>query len=196
MNENFDITYKFLILGDTSVGKTSFIQKYSNNSFNHYQKSTVGIDYSITTIRFKDKNIKIQIWDTAGQERYRSIVKSFYQGANGILLMFDISNMDTFTGITSWLKEINELNTSASMVLVGNKSDLEKKRAVTFEAGKELADSIKIPFFETSAKLNTNLSTAFYSLVECSYNKFGDMNKRDSVYIDKNNDVKKKKNCC
>ena len=196
MNSHFDTTYKFLILGDSSVGKTSFIQKYTNNTFNLYQKSTIGIDYSIQTAHIDNKTIRLQIWDTAGQERYKSIVKSFYHGTQGILLMYDISKEDTFEGISIWLKEINEKNKDVAIILVGNKCDLEdENRKVPFEKGKELADSLSISFFETSAKFNINIKESFTKLIENTYKKFGIVSTENSVKIDEK-EVKKRSTCC
>jgi small GTP-binding protein len=196
MNSHFDTTYKFLILGDSSVGKTSFIQKYTNNTFNLYQKSTIGIDYSIQTAHIHNKTIRLQIWDTAGQERYKSIVKSFYHGTHGILLMYDISKEDTFNGISLWLKDINEKNKDVAIILVGNKCDLEDdNRKVPIEKGKELADSLSISFFETSAKFDINIKESFTNLVENTYRKFGIVSTENNIKIDEK-EVKKRSRCC
>lgn len=197
MTADFHVTYKFLILGDTSVGKTSFIEKYSKNTFNFNQKSTVGIDYSILTSSYDNKNIKLQIWDTAGQERYRSIVKSFYQGSHGILLMYDITNPSTFEGISNWMKEIKEKNGEVALVLCGNKCDLEEtQRKVDKQRGYELAKSLDVPFFETSASFSINIQEAFSALVERTYKKFGLLNQDSKSTRLEEKDSKTSGRCC
>jgi small GTP-binding protein len=179
------------------VGKTSFIQKYTSNIFNLYQKSTIGIDYSIQTFHIDNKTIRLQIWDTAGQERYKSIVKSFYQGTHGILLMYDLSKENTFNGISLWLKEINDKNKEVAVILVGNKCDLEEESIrVLIEKGKELSKLLNIPFFETSAKYDINIKESFTMLVENTYKKFGILTTENNIKIDERVEKKKSSVCC
>ncbi|KAI0989206.1 hypothetical protein GJ496_001462 [Pomphorhynchus laevis] len=165
-DQTFDYMFKILIIGNSSVGKTSFLFRYADDSFTNAFVSTVGIDFKVKTIVRQDKRIKLQIWDTAGQERYRTITTAYYRGAMGFLLMYDVTNEESFNAVQDWCTQIKMYSwDNAQVVLVGNKCDLEEYRVITYERGRLLAEQLGMEFFETSAKENTNVKAVFDSLV-------------------------------
>ncbi|XP_064170893.1 RAB3D, member RAS oncogene family, b isoform X2 [Anguilla rostrata] len=169
-DQNFDYMFKLLIIGDSSVGKTSFLFRYADDSFTPAFVSTVGIDFKVKTVFRNNKRIKLQIWDTAGQERYRTITTAYYRGAMGFLLMYDITNEDSFSAVQDWATQIKTYSwDNAQVVLVGNKSDLEEERVVPTEGSRQLANELGFHFFEASAKDNVNVRQAFERLVDVIY---------------------------
>uniref|UniRef100_A0A3B3DC73 small monomeric GTPase n=2 Tax=Oryzias melastigma TaxID=30732 RepID=A0A3B3DC73_ORYME len=164
---NFDYMFKLLIIGNSSVGKTSFLFRYADDCFTPAFVSTVGIDFKVKTVFRQNKRIKLQIWDTAGQERYRTITTAYYRGAMGFLLMYDISNLESFNAVKDWATQIKmySLN-NAQVILVGNKCDLEDDRDIPTEDGQRLADDLGFQFFEASAKENINVKQVFEHLVD------------------------------
>ncbi|KAJ8363409.1 hypothetical protein SKAU_G00122400 [Synaphobranchus kaupii] len=166
-DQNFDYMFKLLIIGNSSVGKTSFLFRYADDSFTSAFVSTVGIDFKVKTVYRNDKRVKLQIWDTAGQERYRTITTAYYRGAMGFLLMYDITNQDSFNAVQDWATQIKTYSwDNAQVILVGNKSDLEDDRLVPSEEGQRLADELGFQFFEASAKDNINVKQVFERLVD------------------------------
>ena len=158
---------KLLTLGDSLVGKTSIVMRYSDNKFTD-TFATIGIDFKTKFFTIKNQVVKVIIWDTAGQEKFRNIVNQYYKGADGVLLTYDITSRKSFENIDYWLNELkknNDLN-EISVYLVGNKSDLEGKRAVSFEEGKNYADKNKINFSEVSAKTGKGIINVFNKLME------------------------------
>uniref|UniRef100_G1TJ67 small monomeric GTPase n=1 Tax=Oryctolagus cuniculus TaxID=9986 RepID=G1TJ67_RABIT len=142
-DQNFDYMFKILIIGNSSVGKTSFLFRYADDSFTPAFVSTVGIDFKVKTVYRHDKRIKLQIWDTAGQERYRTITTAYYRGAMGFLLVYDIANQESFNAVQDWATQIKTYSwDNAQVILVGNKCDLEDERAVPAEDGRRLADDL------------------------------------------------------
>ena len=160
--------FKVLILGDSAVGKTCVITRYTDNRFEKNYLSTTGIDYKLKNIKLDDgKNVKLQIWDTLGQERYRSLTKNYYKSAQGIILIYDITNRETFENVRNWIKSINaEADERVVIILVGNKCDFEENRQVSKEEGEQLAQELNLPFFECSAKENKNIIETFNGLTE------------------------------
>ena len=141
LNEN---VYKLLLLGDSTVGKTCFLIKYTDQSFQDIHMATIGLDYRVKTMKLKNnKEVKIQIWDTAGQDRFRAITKNYYKGSHGIILIYDITNRRTFENVQQWISQIRE-ETSQNVViyLIGNKIDMKEERRVSTEEGKKLADEL------------------------------------------------------
>ncbi|KAF7478360.1 hypothetical protein GHT09_010472 [Marmota monax] len=142
-DQNFDYMFKILIIGNSSVGKTSFLFRYADDSFTPAFVSTVGIDFKVKTIYRNDKRIKLQIWDTAGQERYRTITTAYYRGAMGFILMYDITNEESFNAVQDWSTQIKTYSwDNAQVLLVGNKCDMEDERVVSSERGRQLADHL------------------------------------------------------
>lgn len=167
----YDYIFKVLLLGDSSVGKTCFLLRYSDDTFVENHISTIGLDYRLKMINLSDnKIIKMQIWDTAGQDRFRAITKNYYKGAHGIILMFDVTSTASFNNIKNWLLQIKE-NTSdkIQIVLVGNKIDAVNRRAVTKDEAEKVAREYKMSYFETSAKENTNVQETFSFLTKEIY---------------------------
>ena len=161
-----EIDIKVILVGDPSVGKTSILKNYTENFFPEHHQSTVGIDYKLKKFTFRDFKIKMQIWDTAGQERFMSITKRYYQDANGILFVFDLSNKASFDSIKIWLNEPESVNGSFKKLLIGNKCDLTDIRAVNKEELDNFGKENNIEIIETSAKENINISQSFEKIVE------------------------------
>ncbi|KAM9314380.1 ras-related protein Rab-3D-like [Pholidichthys leucotaenia] len=166
-DQNFDYMLKLLIIGNSSVGKTSFLFRFADDSFTSAFVSTVGIDFKVKTIYRNNKRIKLQIWDTAGQERYRTITTAYYRGAMGFLLMYEITSQESFCAVQDWATQIKTYSSdSAKVVLVGNKVDLEDDRQVPTEDAKRVATELGFEFFEASAKDNINVKQVFDKLVD------------------------------
>lgn len=165
MAKSYDYLFKLLLIGDSGVGKTCVLFRFSEDAFNTTFISTIGIDFKIRTIELEGKKIKLQIWDTAGQERFRTITTAYYRGAMGIMLVYDITNEKSFDNIKNWIRNIEE-NASANVekMLLGNKCELEDKRQVSRERGEQLAIEYGIKFMETSAKNSINVEDAFFTL--------------------------------
>ncbi|XP_064415873.1 ras-related protein Rab-3B [Latimeria chalumnae] len=166
-DQNFDYMFKLLIIGNSSVGKTSFLFRYADDTYTSAFVSTVGIDFKVKTVYRHDKRVKLQIWDTAGQERYRTITTAYYRGAMGFILMYDITNEESFSAVQDWATQIKTYSwDNAQVVLVGNKCDVEDERVVPAEKGKHLADQLGFEYFEASAKENINVKQVFERLVD------------------------------
>ena len=167
-NPKREVLYKILLLGDWAVGKTCFLMRYTENTFTEMHLTTVGLDYKLKTVKLdNDKTVKVQIWDTAGQERYKTITKSYIKGANGIILIYDITKEKTFEGIKNWIKQIKDtVSSRVCVALVGNKIDQEKDRKVPKEEGEKLSEELNYPFYEASAKEGINIDECFDNLVK------------------------------
>ncbi|GBG25154.1 Ras-related protein Rab-8A [Hondaea fermentalgiana] len=168
-NANFDIQIKLLMIGDSGVGKTCLLLRYANDSFSPTFITTIGIDFKIKTIVLDDKTIKLQIWDTAGQERFRTITTSYFRGAQGILLVYDVTDRGSFDNIANWMGQIsNHAESNISKVLIGNKADVDpSERVVSTEEGRKLAQEFGIDnFFEASAKQDINVKQAFEAVAK------------------------------
>lgn len=177
MEENYDLLFKVLLVGDSSVGKTSVLLRYTDETFHAEFQSTIGVDFRIKTISMNNKVLKLQMWDTAGQDRYRNLVSSYYRGARGLIIVYDITNKASFENVPKWIEECNlRVDIAIPKVLIGNKSDLNKNRQVSFEEGKEISERLGMRFFETSAKNNENIKEVFEGLgremlEECTRNE-------------------------
>ena len=157
-----DFQYKILFLGDTSVGKTSLFIRYIDNKYDDEGCSTLGVDVRYKYVTLEDKKIRVDIWDTAGQERFKNITKNYFREANGIILVFDVTNKDTFDVLKTWLITAKDnVPPETEMIAVGNKIDLEEKREVSFKLLKEFGLKHKIDVFETSAKNRARSSRNF-----------------------------------
>jgi len=146
---NYDFLIKLLLIGDSGVGKSCCLLRFSEDSFTPSFITTIGIDFKIRTIELDGKRVKLQIWDTAGQERFRTITTAYYRGAMGILLVYDVTDEKSFNNIRTWFSNVEQHATEGvRKILIGNKCDWEEKRAVSTERGQELADELGIPFLE------------------------------------------------
>ena len=161
-NDEYDFLFKVVLIGDSGVGKSNLLSRFTRNEFNLDSKSTIGVEFATRSIQVDSKTIKAQIWDTAGQERYRAITSAYYRGAVGALLVYDISKHQTYENVTRWLKELRDhADTNIVIMLVGNKSDLRHLRAVPTEEAKEFASQNGLSFIETSALDASNVELAF-----------------------------------
>jgi len=167
ISQDYDYLFKVLLLGDSGVGKTSLILRYTDETFNSKLVNSIGVDFKMKKKEIDGKVIKVQIWDTAGHERFRAITYSYYRGANAIIIVFDITEDKSFLSIRDWLKQIDKYaSKNVFKFLVGNKSDLQHKRLVSFEDAKKFADELNIPYFETSAKEGININELFDSSIK------------------------------
>ena len=189
-------SFKILLLGDSAVGKTCFIKRYLDDTFQDAYLSTIGFDFKYKYVTLKNgKEMKVQIWDTAGQERVRSIAKSYYKGAQGIILIYDVTDVRSFKNIKNWLSQIKEeASSKICIVLVANKIDCSEKRKVSEEEGQKLADDLDLKIFEASAKDNINVSEAFQEVVEDMSVKYANGIERGTRIKKMNKNEKKK--CC
>ena len=159
---NFDYLLKYIIIGDAAVGKSNLLLRYAHGQFKPEYQLTIGVEFGAKNIQINNKIFRIQIWDTAGQENFRSITRAYYKNSVCALVVYDISSRDTFDHVSTWIEDCkNQSPKTIFMVLVGNKCDLNDKRQVTFEEGKELAERNEMLFFETSAKDGINVDEIF-----------------------------------
>lgn len=164
--EEYDFLFKVVLIGDSGVGKSNLLSRFTRNEFNLESKSTIGVEFATKSIQVETKTIKAQIWDTAGQERYRAITSAYYRGAVGALLVYDISKHVTFENVERWLKELRDhAEPNIVVMLVGNKSDLRHRRAVTTEEAMGFAETNNLAFIETSALDATGVEEAFRQIL-------------------------------
>ncbi len=193
---NYDYLFKILLIGDSGVGKSCLILRFAENMFIDSYISTIGVDFKIKTISLFDKIVKLQIWDTAGQERFRTITTSYYRGSHAILVVYDITSMESFRNVTSWLNEIsNFANKNVQIMLIGNKSDLEHKRQVDQDLPKTLAFANDLTFFETSAKNCTNIHKAFEDIASKLVRSYQIETNAKQLSIN-SKPIKEEKSCC
>lgn len=173
----YQYLFKFIIVGDSNVGKSCLLLRYINNYFNDKKDSTVGVEFGYKLIEINDKNnniipIKLHIWDTAGQESFKSITRSYYRASAGVILVYDITVRESFINIISWLNEIKNHNTDNDPViaLIGNKIDLNKNRKVSTQEGRTLSQLYNLLFFEISIKENLNIDYIFSDITYKIYN--------------------------
>ncbi|KAF2156211.1 putative ras GTPase Rab11 [Myriangium duriaei CBS 260.36] len=165
-NDEYDFLFKVVLIGDSGVGKSNLLSRFTRNEFNLDTKSTIGVEFATRSIQVDAKTIKAQIWDTAGQERYRAITSAYYRGAVGALLVYDISKHQTYENVIRWLKELREhADSNIVIMLVGNKSDLRHLRAVPTEEAKQFASENNLSFIETSALDASNVELAFQNIL-------------------------------
>ena len=189
----FDYLFKILIIGEVSVGKTCLLLRYADDSFTQNHLTTLGIDFKTKIITINNSLIKLQIWDTAGQEKFRTITKSYYKDANGIILTYDISNSDSLKNIQNSMKLIEQnAEDGVCKILVGNKCDLEN-RAIKTEEGEKIAQDFGMKFFETSAKSDINVDEAFNYLVTIILEKAQKNISNSNIVLEKDKHKKKKK---
>ena len=165
-DDNYEIMFKVVLVGDSFVGKTNIMSKYLKNEFLEDSKATVGVEFGSKQFTIDGHVIKVQIWDTAGQERYRAITSAYYKGAKGAFVVYDITRKNSFESIEKWVNELkNVSDKNITILLIGNKSDLEDQRQVTKEQGEEKAGKLEVAFMETSALSGDNLEKAFELMI-------------------------------
>lgn len=201
MNSQFDYLFKVLVVGDSGTGKSSLLNKYVDDTFNELQISTIGVDFKISTQEINGKIIKLQIWDMAGQERFRNIISSYYRGGECIIVVFDLTNRESFDNLNNWISEIDTYgrkNPNPIIFVVGNKVDKIKDRKISYEEAKLFAEKYEAQYIETSAKTNVNIEKLFIDVSSTLLEKNKDK-KRETIKItSETKDCKYKwsNNCC
>ena len=201
IESNFEFQIKLVIIGDSGVGKTNFIFQFTEGRFSPIHVTTVGFDYKSKIIKLPDskKSVKLQIWDTAGQERYMAINKSLFQKVQGVILMYDLTNRDSFENVIKWLNLVTQTVSNKIIALVGNKLDLAgEKRIVSYDEAENLANDNRILFFEGSGSSGQNVDFIFSTMAQAIYNNLMDdksIGSNQNLNLNnKNNNIKKK--CC
>jgi Ras-related protein Rab-1A len=193
---DYDYLVKIVFIGDSGVGKSSLLLKYVDDVFTGGYISTIGVDFRINTLVVDDKVFKLQIWDTAGQERFKSITTAYYRGANSIVMIYDITDKESFANIKKWKNELERYAESGvHLVLVGNKSDLESNRAVSISEAKEYARIIECEYVETSAKTGAGIDKIFVETCKSVRIKYDSIVMMHKTPIDKDNSDRSNK-CC
>ncbi|KAF9791712.1 hypothetical protein SFRURICE_020111 [Spodoptera frugiperda] len=168
--DEYDYLFKVVLIGDSGVGKSSLLSRFTRNEFNLESKSTIGVEFATRSIEVDGKTIKAQIWDTAGQERYRAITSAYYRGAVGALLVYDIAKHLSYENVERWLRELRDhADQNILIMLVGNKSDLRHLRSIPTEEAKAFAERNGLSFIETSALDSTNVEPAFQNILTGNY---------------------------
>ena len=184
--EQEDYKIKIIVVGDSGVGKTNLINRFASDKFDTNSKATIGVEFVYKTLKINKEVIKVEVWDTAGQERYRAITSSYYKGAKGAIIVYDITNEDSFNNVESWMNEVTKKGkTDMQFLLVGNKKDLINDRKVTEQKGIDKAKELNMNLFEASALEKTNVNEAFNYLMKEIY-----LNIRREKNINTNNDEK------
>lgn len=207
--EEYDMIFKIVIVGDSGVGKTNILLRYLKNEFDTQTKATVGVEFGTKKTRIENSSIKAQIWDTAGQERYRSITSAYYKGAHGALVVYDITRKSSFDSVEKWLSDLKNNGEEKMVIMViGNKCDMETSRAVPIEEGEGKAQRNGVAFLETSALNATNVEKAFDGLINKLYVAFkqdfendeeedlGENPHAHTIEIGTDKMKKEKKTCC
>jgi len=167
MKRDYDHLFKLVLIGDSGVGKSCLLLRFADDSFTDTYISTIGVDFRFRSVKIDNKTIKLQIWDTAGQERFRTITSAYYRGANGIIIVYSVTDYNSFQHIDSWLSEVNRhAPESILKLLVGNKADLQEERKVSLEEAQEYASKLGFEFLETSAKNAANVEAAFLTMTK------------------------------
>ena len=193
----FDVKYKIMVLGESKVGKTSLIKRYTKDQFGGVYLTTVGMDFQDKIIEIEDKKVRLQVWDTAGQERFRNVTKSYFQSSRGLLVVYDITDKESFEKINFWIENIkNNAPENVKLILVGNKCDLANERKVTIEDGENKARNYNIKFFESSAKDGTNVNELFFYLANEIYQDEKTKGKDNKKTVQLDSKKKGKKGCC
>lgn len=166
MSENYDFLFKFLVIGSAGTGKSCILHQFIEGKFKQDSSHTIGVEFGSKVVNVGGKSVKLQIWDTAGQERFRSVTRSYYRGAAGALLVYDISSRETYNSLTNWLTDARTLaSPNIVIILIGNKKDLDNDREVTFLEASRFAQENELMFLETSALTGENVEEAF---LKCS----------------------------
>jgi len=192
--KDYDHAFKLITLGNSGVGKTSLILRYCDSLFSPTFITSIGVDFKIKNLVVDDKRIRLNIWDTAGQERFRNITNSYIKGSNGVLMVYDITDRKSFIDVNQWIASINEHSSlTTPIIILANKSDMESTRQVTKTEGELLAKKYNLPFFEVSARKNTNISEAIEILVKNMLEKVKPISGGATISLD---EKPTKKKCC
>lgn len=184
--QDFDYLFKVVIVGDSGVGKSNILLRFTENNFSFSFHPTIGVDFKIKTFKLENFTIKLQLWDTAGQERFKNVANTYYKGAHAVLLVYDITNSTSFQNIEKWVEEVDQYSDCILVkMLIGNKVDLQENRKVTVGEAKKLAEKLKINFLETSAKDTINIEEAFQSLVRESIQEVNKKKSKENSGSDK-----------
>ncbi|KAJ8529744.1 hypothetical protein K7X08_036579 [Anisodus acutangulus] len=168
--EEYDYLFKVVLIGDSGVGKSNLLSRFTRNEFILESKSTIGVEFATRTLQVEGRTVKAQIWDTAGQERYRAITSAYYRGALGALLVYDVTKPTTFENVSRWLKELRDhADSNIVIMLIGNKTDLKHLRAVATEDAQSFAEKEGLSFIETSALEATNVEKSFQTILSEIY---------------------------
>ena len=180
LTEEYDLMFKILLLGDSGVGKSSLLLRYTKHEFNVDMRSTIGVEFALKYLKIDNFQLKVQIWDTAGMERYRSITSAYYKGAKGVIIVYDICREKSFENVDKWIEDFkSKADEDAVILLIGNKNDLDDKREVNKEEAELKAQKNKFAFMETSAKDNNNVDKAFETLFKEIVKNYKDKNGGD-----------------
>ncbi|KAH9678710.1 ras-related protein rabd2c [Citrus sinensis] len=195
MNPEYDYLFKLLLIGDSGVGKSCLLLRFADDSYLDSYISTIGVDFLVISFVLNMQ------WDTAGQERFRTITSSYYRGAHGIIIVYDVTDQESFNNVKQWLNEIDRYaSENVNKLLVGNKCDLTDKKVVSYETAKAFADEIGIPFMETSAKDSLNVEQAFMAMTADIKNRMASQpamnNARPPTVQIKGQPVNQKASCC
>jgi len=204
-----DISFKVIIIGDCGVGKSSISLKATKNQFLEQYKTTIGFEFFIFNIKINNLNINLQIWDTCGQETFKSLISNFYKNSSLAIIVYAIDNINSFNNINMWIKDLKQFsNPNIKIILIGNKNDLNDKRVIQFEKGKEFSKDYNFDlFFETSAKNGFNVKNVFIDAAKILYLEYMEyvniktnLSKEKKIVIHKkengNEDERNKKKCC
>eukprot|EP01138_Halocafeteria_seosinensis_P005544 gb/GECG01005667.1/.p1 GENE.gb/GECG01005667.1/~~gb/GECG01005667.1/.p1 ORF type:complete len:206 (+),score=30.84 gb/GECG01005667.1/:1-618(+) len=197
MRRDYDFLFKLVLIGDSGVGKSCLLLRFADDAFTDSYISTIGVDFRFRTVKTHDKTVKLQIWDTAGQERFRTITSAYYRGADGIIMVYDVTHKESYRNIRDWLKEVQKYsNEGTCKLLIGNKADRED-RVVTYEEGQQLAEELGVPFLETSARTADNVDNAFMKMAGQLIEMRADANDDDKDdKLDMKKDRRNKQSCC
>ena len=201
-----DYKLKVVVVGDSGVGKTNLIKRFVSNTYNPNTKATVGVEFLSKSYKINNQVFKIEIWDTAGQERYKSITAAYYKGAKGALIVYDITQKESFENINKWMSEVRDKSAKdLKIMIVGNKTDLENERQVSTDDALERAKELESPVMEASALDGNNVKAAFYDLLKEMYKEIKKKidivenqnagGEKDGVQLN-TNEEKEKKGCC
>ena len=207
-NNEYELIFKLIVVGESSVGKTNIISRYTSDTVNKGSLFTIGVELCQKSLKIKDKYAKIELWDTAGQERFFSITSQYFRGSDGCFIVYDITNQNSFEKIDKWVGALKrECAEKISIVLIGNKCDLEEKRVITKNMGMEKAKTLQCPFFETSALSNCNIDEAVKTMIDIIYakneNKIKNTNRysyrddnQSEMLSEKKGKKRRRKKCC
>lgn len=205
MAREYDHLFKLLIIGDSGVGKSSLLLRFSDNTFSGTYITTIGVDFKIRTIDVNGEKVKLQIWDTAGQERFRTITSTYYRGTHGVLVVYDVCSGESFANVKRWLHEIDQNCDVVNRILVGNKDDDADRKVVVTSDAQRFAEQMGIQLYETSAKDNKNVEEMFVAITKLVLSTKKEQQKRiaeqpsDKIRLDRGNSKNKKPKggkCC